>query len=416
MDKMEFNVDKASLEDFKVAVNSLNKRAAQLGIANKTTYTVDLPKLEKVSLIKRSVSDGHLVETVVGSYDKVAYKVTVEAGDVLKIGDWNVVGMIRLHKSSNGGHQIVERFGEFFKNNPIQDIKCQHCNIKRYRNVTYILRSTENGEIKQVGSGCVKQFTGIDPKNMLSMFESLKATIVALGEDDEEFNAFGCKGNKQVDLLPFIIATMASIDSNGWVSRSKAYSANYPMKSTSDDAWKNFNANYDVGINSYIKEAEKCVEWMQSLDASNSYEYTLKEIGDSRIVPVKVAGYAASAVPAYRKAAYKMSTAASEYVGTLGDKLTIEATLFDIKRFESMYGPSKILLFKSNDNIVVWITSTKLAVRVNDVVELSGTISNHKEFNGSKQTHVKRCKLKKISSFNLSEHSDLETKLVTIHF
>lgn len=86
----------------------------------------------------------------------------------------------------------------------------------------------------------------------------------------------------------------------------------------------------------------------------------------------------------------------SEFVGELKERLRdIEATVVRIKNFSSCYGTSTIYTFESNHNIFVWITSScKYQIQSGDKVLLTGTVKDHKEYEGVKQTHLSRCILK----------------------
>jgi superfamily I DNA/RNA helicase len=81
--------------------------------------------------------------------------------DPLKIGGWEEIGVIHNVK----GEHKVEQFGEDaipekYRQDPEN---CEHCNTRRIRNNTYILKH-ENGAFKQVGSKCIHEFLGDKPE------------------------------------------------------------------------------------------------------------------------------------------------------------------------------------------------------------------------------------------------------------
>lgn len=111
---------------------------------------------------------------------------------------------------------------------------------------------------------------------------------------------------------------------------------------------------------------------------------------------------------AWGKGAYKLDTAKlveermaakcpsnSEYIGEIKDKITdLPVIVKAIRGFENQYGYSHVITFASDDNILVWITATNIAFGEGDKVYLSGTIKDHKEYKGEKQTVMTRCKIR----------------------
>ena len=87
--------------------------------------------------------------------------------------------------------------------------------------------------------------------------------------------------------------------------------------------------------------------------------------------------------------------AKSQYIGTIGDKIEIKATYLYTAWFEGFYGTTYIHNFKAGDNAIIWKTSNGLMeVDENSEVTLKGTIKEHSEYNGQKQTVLTRCKIK----------------------
>jgi superfamily I DNA/RNA helicase len=81
--------------------------------------------------------------------------------DPLRISGWEEIGVIHNVK----GKPKVEQFGEEaipekYQRDPEN---CEHCNTRRRRNNTYILKH-ENGSLQQVGSKCIHEFLGDKPE------------------------------------------------------------------------------------------------------------------------------------------------------------------------------------------------------------------------------------------------------------
>lgn len=101
-------------------------------------------------------------------------------------------------------------------------------------------------------------------------------------------------------------------------------------------------------------------------------------------------------IEAIKKAEYKKQNniKASEYVGEIKDKIDIEATLKFWVNWDSEYGTQTLYSFlDDNNNIFVWKTSNWLDLEKETKVNLKGTIKDHKEYRGDKQTVLTRCKI-----------------------
>ena len=106
---------------------------------------------------------------------------------------------------------------------------------------------------------------------------------------------------------------------------------------------------------------------------------------------------------AEREALIKAQKAISQYVGEIGERITVKATYigsanFEVKRF-SGYGTDTMYVhtFKDVDgNKLVWKTTSSLGTwqehEYGENVDLTGTVKEHKEYRDEKQTILTRCK------------------------
>lgn len=94
----------------------------------------------------------------------------------------------------------------------------------------------------------------------------------------------------------------------------------------------------------------------------------------------------------------------SEYVGTIGAKLDTEVTFvreysYERKSF-SGFGTEWVSIYKfvdDNGNILIWNTTAYLRLEQGNKYRLTGTVAEHKEYAGDKQTALKRCKVKEVA-------------------
>ena len=93
--------------------------------------------------------------------------------------------------------------------------------------------------------------------------------------------------------------------------------------------------------------------------------------------------------------------AISQHVGQIGDKIDLDVVLekrawFDVPSFRG-FGTDTMYVFTLRDqqgNALVWKTGVGLVHETGTKVHLTGTIKDHNEYDGEKQTVLTRCKVK----------------------
>lgn len=86
----------------------------------------------------------------------------------------------------------------------------------------------------------------------------------------------------------------------------------------------------------------------------------------------------------------------SEWVGDIKERLRdLKVTLTSIHTVDGYYGTSVIYTFKQNENVLVWMTTSYQELEVGDTITLTGTVKDHDEYKGVKQTKLSRCIVKK---------------------
>jgi hypothetical protein len=125
-------------------------------------------------------------------------------------------------------------------------------------------------------------------------------------------------------------------------------------------------------------------------------------IARSHFVELKTLGYAAWMVPGYQKVitpAVVQSVAGypspSVHVGVVGEKITVSAKVLSVKELSSeSYGTSWLHnMVDSHGNQLKWFcTSSKAKLAEGVTLTITGTIKEHKTYNGTAQTILSRVK------------------------
>lgn len=101
-----------------------------------------------------------------------------------------------------------------------------------------------------------------------------------------------------------------------------------------------------------------------------------------------------------REAELKAKKAVSQYVGEIGNKINSVVTLVKSTWWEQPaycgFGTDTMYchIFKDeNGNVLVWKTANGLGIDEGAIVNVKGTIKDHKEYKEEKQTVLTRCKV-----------------------
>lgn len=87
----------------------------------------------------------------------------------------------------------------------------------------------------------------------------------------------------------------------------------------------------------------------------------------------------------------------SEWIGEIKDRIRdLEVVLTNARQIDGFYGTTTIFTFVHGEDVIVWMTtSCKYDVEIGDHILLTGTVKEHSEYKGVKQTKMSRCILKR---------------------
>lgn len=91
----------------------------------------------------------------------------------------------------------------------------------------------------------------------------------------------------------------------------------------------------------------------------------------------------------------KKEVGAGEFVGQIGERLrAIEVQLMSIREYDSYYGAGHIYQFSYNGNILVWMTTKDMELKVDEWYVLTGTVKKHETYRDMNQIYLNRCIVK----------------------
>lgn len=277
---------------------------------------------------------------------------------------------------------------------------CEHCNVKRYRKDTYVVRHDETEEAKQVGSTCIKDFLGGNsPDNIMqkaSFIGELISFMEGIGREPQ--------GNDEgiFYIIGFLAQTSAVIREHGWLSKSDA--SKNGGTSTASIVQDNYRPELGYKKSKVTPEdtvlATEAAEWAENLsdaEVENSdYLYNIRAIARSGMVGWRTVGFAASIISSYRRShpISQPKIEDSSFVGEIKQREIFDLTVKKISGFTGSYGYTNKYIFNDKlGNVLVWLTSVAQDFEEGKRYSIKGTVKAHEEFANKKQTIITRCEV-----------------------
>lgn len=395
------------------------------------TYTIFTDQMEEISkkinrIANKCKKAGFPFTFTSGdSYDKVVeikdsegntstyilHLTDIEVSCVFRYEGWTALGMVQR---KDGIIQCYFRDPSLIKEYCTTDFHCDHCKKHVRRNSVVVLEH-EGGDRKVVGTSCVKEFTcGLDG-NLIAAFADLsyclehdsKKIVSLLDNDDipdeceytEFYEHIGLYAKRCESVLKVVECAASIIRSYGFKSSQCVDRDEVPTCAMIPDWVRDYDKRI---IEEDKEEAKDAMNWILGLDEQeymkSSYLFNLHQICLEDFCTSKYYGMLASLIPTYRKAIVTAKIdelkRVSQYVGSVGEKITKDVVVIKKFWFETQFGNSCVILMKDNEgNILKWLTSSSTSkIKEGDEVKVTGTIKSHDEYRGEKQTSLLRCK------------------------
>lgn len=409
------------VEEVRKRLDRLAKKAANYKIPFSYTISEEHPKKVSVYEVDSVTQTIHTV----GTYMVAAVDITVNCEGLIRANGWTL--RARVEHGSQGN--IVMGIGdkpvdpEWYK----MPSCCDHCKTKRIRPVTYFCEN-ESGEIRQVGRTCLKDYTGISTATA-AMWAEVRDII----NDDMSCTTAEWekthRSHRMYDTELILAHACDSIQKEGYRKKTE-------QGSTRNAVQEKIDAGVEPSAEAMGKAKTIC-DWLSSLDevarnedaaisaAWKKFEET-GEYSDNRAywklerdrtglerkcIHLALSGYAKSqhiGLLTYMPVAYEHylerkarrekwrtekleAAAASNYVGNEGQRITITtATAKLVASWETDFGVIRLYKFTdAQGNVFVWRTSKNL--KISDCMQIKGTVKEHSEYDGVKQTVITRC-------------------------
>lgn len=401
------------LQDLQAAISTANNKVESIGNGGYSIsvgeermheYTVEFESGQRKQRIGKVVD-----VTISGSYPHIAGWNLVAANNHFEGEERNIINMFPWSQD-DARVNIPHRY-----RTTDADL-CEECGVSRHRISTYIIMS-DDGEYRQVGSTCLKSYTGnATVARMLSVISSIEYVFVMFKEASD-LNSYGMNAPLMFRTEKVLAATNAVVNCSGWLSRKMAEDTFRPATADKvidylsfppkDRIYKDI-AHLDISDADY-KVAADVTLWLEKMserDDLNDYEFNLVAAGLREAVEPKYIGILASAVPAYIRsleAERERQSRTNEHFGIVGKRygstkscvgpaVNLEI-VYSSGPYDSGFGPSWMNLLRDSDGrSFVWWTGRDLEYQYSrgTVLTVSFTVKAHEVYKETMQTIISR--------------------------
>ena len=398
--KETYRIPEQNLAKVTEAISKLNRKAQKLNCPE-----ITLTETGTFELVE--IKNDHGKGT--GTFDKFL-EIIVE-GETPKYSGWTFIAVI---EPSTEGNFLRTIPGESLPTEwRIIDQHCDHCNVKRYRKETYVVRN-EQGTLKQVGSTCIKDFLGGNNPHVAARRAEWLMTISDL---IEEAQMPGSGGSYYLQTEAWLTWVAVAIRNYGWLSKGKAWEENQPERATARMA-DYLMASTRLQPEEHPTDEDKAVaaealKWgRERYSASNGdkienlsdYEWNLNVAIAEEVLSPRQMGIVASLIPFWKRQIetelIAKETANSEWIGEPKQRLQFDnlKVVFE-QSYESEWGITILYKFVDEDgNELVWWASKFQEFEVGAIVSGKATVKKHDLYNDKKQTYINRAKFAQIET------------------
>jgi len=289
--------------------------------------------------------------------------------------------------------------------------RCDHCNTNRTRNRYYLFRDTDQS-IKVIGHTCAEEYLGVSAEVLCNAYADLQKEADSYPADEGGLPAHG-----YLYLNPLIAAVSLVTDgfTRKWVGKD---TVDYSVVPTVEAAKAVLYQPTTKIRQEFIEELTKLHE-SGKLDLirdklgalfcnpTSEFEYNVRSaIYDpenaciretvARIGLTSWAIYKAGQIPSETPARAETELSLNEYIGEIGEKIETELTVTLFRWFSTMYGDTALIVGTDNRGRTLKVMSSSpfcKSEQVGTTFRVKGTVKEHSEYNGVRQTQLLRVKV-----------------------
>ena len=396
-----YKIPECNVEQFRKKIQTIEKKCRMYGnefVYNELQYVYEETQVD--------------TETVLVKF------LEVEVAGIAKVHGWTLVA--ELIQVPGLQRHIVNYFDESAEipdEYLTADIHCDHCSTKRHRKNVFVIYNEYTKEFKQIGRSCLQEYTSglsgecaayvsqffntlrdgsceyfniSQPKMYYSVDECLRIA-------GECFNKFGWHKKSDEDSTYSEVYDIYNLIHNRIHTEADIVRIQDRMKAA------DFNAD------NYADDLVKLKAQLANYDGKYGLEpLDVRNIITNEYVDVTKLGMLVYLPVIYDKIMkaqeqeklYKERNAQSSHVGNVGDRIDVDIqSCRFVSSFESYYGYTYIYKFTDvSGNIYTWFASSPICNNcgesdLDNIIHIKGTVKDHTEYKGAKETVLTRCKV-----------------------
>lgn len=372
-------------------VEKFNRRAAREGISERVEVLSDVP------VVREWVEEGREIS--------VKVRLIEVSVPVLRKGGWKMVAALDFIESG-----VIVRAvpGESLEGwDRPSEIWCDHCERKRGRNRSFVVRS-DSGEIKQVGSSCLSAFIGFSPSMAFFWLGFADELSDKVGESS------GHRGIDRVWSIESVIRTAYVISDGG---KSYVRAGDFDRVPTGSEVGRVLSFTRGHGRHREEQEAEvaniredasalpselieEIIEFGKAMSGESDYVVNMRVLLDGVHVGPRHIAILSSLVAVWARdkglrAEREANPVNNEWVGEVKVRLRgLAVKVTKVQCWEGDYGMTTLLIMRDGEgHVFKWFASGSKPIESGDEIVIDGTVKGHDEYNGLKQTALTRCKI-----------------------
>lgn len=398
-----FVIDAAYFPVVEEKLAKLNKRGAKLSIAPAVIF-------ESVKGVRKTIKEDKIdgtVEVLIPTLTLTVHAEMIQVGNYTLMASLDhTLGELPIIRSA----MAVDLPKNCYSNKSI----CQHCNVDRQRNFTYVFSDNAAAKTVQVGSTCLEAYFGINPTAKLDWFGSFGSFC------DEEYSGGYAKPHYYTQ--DALATAMALTKRYGYVSRKMSDASEersgHPLYTTANRVNDFYNPVYNGGgwnaadeiakrLRQEIQneaaalqsDAAALIAWGIEYFASQStdYAHNMGIFLTQELTEPRNFGYLVSVIACKTNSENQTKVkvvSENKFLGAIGDKIEVEVEVKKVIPMDGNYGTTYITILqeKQSGNNLVWFSSG-MVLEENDNLRIKGTVKAHTVRDGKNQTVLTRCKV-----------------------
>jgi hypothetical protein len=333
-----------------------------------------------------------------GERDSAGYAFAVLQGTAPVLAGWALAAIVE-HRNGAANVRAVSELGARLDPEAFGTARCEHCGLRRRRTATFVVVHVDSGELRQVGSGCLRDFLGgHDPDRACRQAEYL---ALARGELKAAEDATMPPGRT---LEAFAAHAAHVVRAHGFISRERAQRTHEPA--SADLALRSLQGGAEAPDRSDRALAAGALRWAQALptlkgDLSRFETDALAVIESRSVSTRRERGLICALIAAYRqrRARSRHLAQTNERLGTV--VLVEQVMPVPSERYGTVH---RCEVIDAEVNRLAWWQARGAPLQRGAVVSLEGTVERHTRFGTSAVTVVSHCTTKLLAlSTGLSE-------------